>query len=310
MACSTGLPVEVAIRSFLEYYPSLGALISMVVVFINSLFITRLSIRNAFFLERSYMPALVYLLVSSGYYSSWEASLPLMAAFMILMGLSIIFKTYNHKKVCSGQLLMTGFYFGLAYLFYLPSFILCLLLIPLTLSFLRLFDLREWLAAFFGFMLPLFFSCHITWLFAGNFNSCISTLYDGLYVQQLHITTYEYWHNMPHSFSHVTPLEWTFIGAISVVTIMSLIRTLKLHAIQKAKPLKVYKMMVCFIVLVGVVMIVYPNWALSAMPIMAIPLAVIVPNYYNGLRPTFFSNFLYALILGSAISIQILSLFF
>lgn len=301
------LPVEAWIRGFLVRYPQGAAVVSMILVFVNSLFITRLSIRNAFFLERSYMPALIYLLVSSGYYSSWDTLMPLLAALMMLMGMSVLLRTYNLKGVCAGRLMMAGFYFGMAYLFYLPAMLVGLLLIPLALNLFRMFDIREWVATAAGFVLPLFFTCHIMWLVNGDFIGPLVSLYDGLYVEQMPFVSAQYWSNMPQRVALVMPLEWTFIAALLVVTVMSMIRTLKNKMLQKTKPLKVYAMMVYMLIVVGGVMAVYPGLALSCLPILAIPMAVIVPTYYNGLRPTFFSNFLYVMILGTAVVIQILN---
>ena len=94
-----GVPLGSLIDHWISFVPGVGILLSSLLVFINSFFVTRVVIRNVIFLERTYMPAIIYLLVSSGYYNSYMSFRPMLVAFLLLVALEIIFRSYNYKPL-------------------------------------------------------------------------------------------------------------------------------------------------------------------------------------------------------------------
>lgn len=297
VAPPAGMPLGTLIDQWLEYVPGVGILLSSILVFVNSFFVTRVVIRNVIFLERTYMPAIIYLLVSSGYYNSYMSFRPLLVAFLVLAAAEIIFKSYNYKALATGPYMVVGFIFGTAGAIYAPALFLAAL-IPVGLFIFRLFDIREWIAAIGGWLMPLFFSAYGVWLAGGDFLSVIPACRDALMTPL----------GLP-SASLISSFEWTFIGCVAVLFVLSIVTFLGRSRSYKLKPFKVYIFFIWTLVIAALILAFVPCRSFYQLPILAIPLAVIIPTYFNSRKPNFISNFLYALMMGCAVVIHLLPFF-
>ncbi|WP_300681797.1 hypothetical protein [uncultured Rikenella sp.] len=294
---AAGTPLGVLIDGFLIRVPALGVLFSSILVFINSFFVTRIIIRNVIFLERTYMPSIIYLLISSGYYNNYLTFRPLLVAFLLLVAIEIIFQSYNYKPLSTGAYMTIGFIFGLSGAIYAPALLLVVLL-PVGLTIFRLFDLREWVAAFGGWLIPLFLSAYGVWLAGGEFLSLITSCRDALLAPQ----------PLP-SIEYFSSFEWTFIGCVVILFILSLITFFGRSRSYKLKPFKAYMFFIWMLLANLLSLIVLPSRSLYQLPIVAIPLAVIIPTYFNSRKPNFLTNFLYVLMMGCAIVMHLLPFF-
>lgn len=297
VAPPAGMPLGTLIDQWLEYVPGVGILLSSILVFVNSFFVTRVVIRNVIFLERTYMPAIIYLLVSSGYYNSYMSFRPLLVAFLVLAAAEIIFKSYNYKALATGPYMIVGFIFGTAGAIYASALFLAAL-IPVGLFIFRLFDIREWIAAIGGWLMPLFFSAYGVWLAGGDFLSVIPACRDALMTPL----------GLP-SASLISSFEWTFIGCVAVLFVLSIVTFLGRSRSYKLKPFKVYIFFIWTLVIAALILAFVPCRSFYQLPILAIPLAVIIPTYFNSRKPNFISNFLYALMMGCAVVIHLLPFF-
>ena len=293
----SGTPLGSLIDRWLESLPGIGILLSSVLVFINSFFVTRIVIRNVIFLERTYMPAIIYLLVSSGYYNSYMSFRPLLVALLLLIAAEAIFRSYHSKTLATGQYLVIGFILGSAGAIYAPALFLGALL-PVGLFIFRLFDIREWIAAVGGWMLPLFFSAYGVWLSGGDFLNvaveCKEALTTPLALPPAKL---------------FSSFEWTFIGCVAVLFILSIVTFLGRSRSYKLKPFKVYIFFIWMLAVSAAILAFVPCRSLYQLPILAIPLSVIIPTYFNSRKPNFISNFLYALMIGCAVVIHLLPFF-
>lgn len=292
-----GMPLGRWIDGWLIQLPVLGIVLSSILVFINSFFVTRIVIRNVIYLERTYMPAIIYLLVSSGYYNSYMSFRPLLVALLMLMAAEMIFRSYSYKALATGRYLIIGFLFGTAGAIYAPALLL-VALIPVALLIFRLFDLREWLAALTGWFLPLFFSAYGVWLSGGEFSSVASDAWLVLSTPTA----------LP-SYTLFSSFEWTFIGCVVVLFVLSIVTFLQQRRTYKLKPLKAYLYFMWMLLIWVAVWIFAPCRSLYQLPILALPLAVIIPTYFNTRKPNFISNFLYVLMIGCAVVIHLLPFF-
>lgn len=297
IAPAAGMPLGTLIDSWLGHFPVIGILLSSLLVFVNSFFVTRIVIRNVIFLERTYMPAIIYLLVSSGYYNSYMSFRPLLVALLLLIAVEIIFKSYNYKGLATGAYMVVGFIFGTAGAIYAPALFLVALL-PVALVLFRLFDLREWVAAFGGWLLPLFFSAYGVWLAGGDFAGVFSECREVLLT--------------PKSLPPVglfSSFEWTFFGCVAVLFVLSMLTFFGRSRSYKLKPFKVYIFFIWMLVVAVLILTFVPSRSFYQLPIVAIPLAVIIPTYFNSRKPNFVSNFLYMLMMGCAVVIHLLPFF-
>lgn len=291
------MPLGRLIHDFIVAWPVVGLLISSLLVFINALLVTRIVIRNVIFLERTYMPSIVYLLISSGYYNSYLSCLPLIVSLLLMVAAEMIFKSYNDRNLSTGRYLTIGFTVGLAGMVYAPA-LLFVVLLPVALMMFRLPNVREWISAFAGWMLPIFFTAYGVWLAGGHFSEIVDTALEAIVTPK----------PMVPSVQLLTYFEWTFIGCVALLFVLSMITFFSRLRSFKLKQLKAYIFFIWVFIFTVAIITLVPCGSLYMLPVTATPLAVIIPTYFNSRKPNFVSNFIYVLMLGCAVMIHILPL--
>lgn len=291
-----GTPLGKIIRDILIELPLLGVVMSGLLVFINSFMVTHLVVSNVMFLERSYMPSIIYLLISSGYYSSPISFAPLFATLMLLIACQLILRSYNDNGLSSGSYLTIGFTVGMAGLIYSPLLFLVIML-PIALIIFRPPDIREWIAALGGWLMPIFIFCYVTWLVGGDFTQTPITMWQSA-MHRLPLPEPQY----------LDLIEWTFVGCTALLTITAII-TFITHPRQfKPKQFKAYILMLWMLITSTLITTLLPGGSLIMLPVIALPFAVIIPTYFCGRKPNFYTNFIYALMVGCALMIHLLPL--
>lgn len=292
---AAGTPLAELIDRAFKAIPILGIILSFGLVFINSIVVTRICVKNAFFIERSYMPALIYVIVCSVNFNSFMAFRPLLVSTLILVATSITLGSYKQKVLATGTYLNIGFYLGLAATIWPPALMIAPLL-PISLILMRLFSLREWIAAGFGYSLPLLLAAYTDWLMGGdiavyitNFTTAISTPSN----------------NMP-SLSEISIIEWGLISTLGILVILSI---LKFFTRRKASHIKInqsYLYFVWMLIITLMIITLAPCRSMSMLPILATSLSVLIPTYFNAAKPSLIMNILYALLIFESIAIHVL----
>lgn len=123
----------------------------LLVTYQFSLF-NNIMLRNKAYNENSYIPALIYALIMFTFYDFFTLSPALISLTFILLVLDNIYLRIENKLE-DATILKTGFFMGIAVLFYLPSIIF---LIATVFSFAMLTSLvlRRYLLFLYGFLFP------------------------------------------------------------------------------------------------------------------------------------------------------------
>lgn len=276
--------------------PLLGVILSSILVIVNSLLVLRLCIKNVIFIDRNYMPALVYVIISAGYFNSYLSFRPLIVATLLLMAFNSVFRGYNIKSLISGVYLKIGILFGIAAVVYEPAIFLFPLLIVALMMF-RLVDFREWAAAIAGFAMPIFFAAYIGWLMGDGFVS--------YFVNYLEVVSSP--NAMVMDVSKLKITDWAFIIIICTLTVLSIFKfsRYKQRLSNKVKPYKAYIFFFVAQIILTVMLFVVPCRSMYFLPIAAVPLAVIIPVYFLSSKASFLSNFLYLMFIGTSIAIYL-----
>lgn len=286
--------VSLYLDGVIERFPSLCRALAALLAFVCSLVVAQLSIRSVLYLERTYMPSLLFVIISSAFYVAGESLLPLIVALLVLMAVRAIFRSYQIKNLATGAYLTAGVYFGIAATIYPPSAYLALMLFA-GLGAFRINDVREWTATLVGLALPLGLSFYVYWALGGDFVAQAE-----LYLQQL------YWHdNLRVVFDNFTPIDYTLWGVLFVLVVFSYVVFLISRSKYKLRSRMNYNYLMCLFLWALVVMIFSPSRTFYMMPVVAVPMSVVIPTYFASRRPTFLSNFLYALLIMSAIAMHL-----
>ncbi len=135
--------------------------ITIFLLFIQAFLINELTMRHRLFNETTLLPGVFYLLLTSMLQDFFPLSAILLGNLFLIIALDALMSSYKRPK-SAGAIFNTGFWIGLASLFY-SSFGFFLVLIFLGLSVLRNFVFKERLMLLCGFLVPFLFMS--TWFF-------------------------------------------------------------------------------------------------------------------------------------------------
>ena len=150
-------PLATAIEYAMGYLQA--ALIPLLVLgavlqFIQAIIINRLVNENKMIARKTYMPGVVFIILSSFMPAMLLFSQISLALTFLMLATAAVFRLTKKEKAY-GDVFDVGFLSSIAVLIYFPSIIL-ILFAYISLSSLRAFRAREWLAALFGFVTPFF----------------------------------------------------------------------------------------------------------------------------------------------------------
>ena len=153
--------LSVFFRNAIGNNPLVEGGIVIVVLFLQAVLLNNLAMRHRLFNESTLLPGLFYLLMTSMLQDFFPLSAILFGNLFLIIALDALLSTYKRPN-CAGAIFNTGFWVGVASLFY-SSFVFFLLLILIGLGLLRNFSLKERLMLLSGFLVPSLFMS--TWFF-------------------------------------------------------------------------------------------------------------------------------------------------
>ncbi len=103
--------------------------------------------------KQSYLASAFYVLLVGLLNNSWMLSPAFIATTFVILCLHNYFQSYNNRSF--SPLFNSGFYIGIASIIFPPSALL-LLAVFVANFFVRLFSIKEWVASFIGFVIPIY----------------------------------------------------------------------------------------------------------------------------------------------------------
>ncbi len=138
-------------------------LLGTVLTYFQAVIINNFSIKAKLFENNTYLPALIYILLTSTHPSFFTLSPSLMGLTMILLGLGKLLSHVEFRAKKDLHIIMIGLFLGSAPLFYLPL----IFIIPISLVLLALFSntaLRRYLLLLFTSITPLSMAFFYYWI--------------------------------------------------------------------------------------------------------------------------------------------------
>ena len=265
--------------------------ISLLFVVLQAFFLTNVINKQGVLRETSHLPALLYVVLMSCFPEQLSFNPLLFANFFIIVVLNSIFNFYRSDTAVF-EVFNAGVFIGLASLFYWPS----LFLFPLTMAslfVLRPFNIREWAVSFLGVLLPfVFFGVVLFWLDMLSVNS-IKSILEPLYRVQ---------------FS--TAYNGTYIiltAILAIILIASLWRFSRdLNNFSKLRARKFLAIIVWFFLFAALSYLVASKNSMIGLSFLAIPLSVIISNYFLSLKNQLLAELVFLLLLAAVIYNQVL----
>jgi len=143
-----------------------GRILTVMVVLVNSIMLTRIANRNMLYVIKAYLPATLYLLISSGIYFAASSLSVHLAAMLIILALARFFSSFR-REINAGGCFTGGLLTGIATLFY-GNVVVLIPFIHIALSLLRR-SWRENVLAVTGALIPLFICAYTDWILGRGF---------------------------------------------------------------------------------------------------------------------------------------------
>ncbi|OFX17765.1 MAG: hypothetical protein A2033_02250 [Bacteroidetes bacterium GWA2_31_9] len=240
--------------------------------------------------KRSYLPALIFILLSSSINEIKYFQPVIMANFFIIFSLIQIFDTYKIEKVFS-NFFNSGFLISVASLFYFNS-IYFIVIVWIGLLIIRDFNFREWIITFIGIITPYFIAFAIYFVF-DDINIFLINIQKNLAFEKTMIQYNQY--------------DIAFFSYVVLITVISIFYLITIFNTQKISTRHYYLTFIFFICLIIVLFVLSPSASAELIYTISIPLTFILSNYLLNSTSLLFTEIIFTLLVASIGFLQFLS---
>ena len=280
------MPLGKGLSGFLSGHPVWKEIYLFLLSFFSALSLTRILSRNMIYRERTFLPVVVFPLVAFGYTSSAVTPAALTAAFLLVFAAGNMIKSHKREENIS-YFLHAAVALGFATLLYAPSVVFFLLL-PVGFALFRQ-NGRSIVAATFGYFLPLFFCSYVLWGMGENFGDTTRRMLSILMTpssETLFVFRMEAW-------------DFVLSGLFLLLALLARIGFAKGQVRIRRRALRGFFLFFWMLV-VSFGMVILPCRSLDMLPVLAVPLAAVIPVVFTR-KNGWFSNLLYLLMVWSVI---------
>lgn len=270
--------------------PLVGKLIALALTFTIGIYILNINGRYMLVKQRSYLPLLFYVFLSSAIVPL-QRLLPVIPAMLFTVGaFDYLLGTYQ-KKLPLDNLYRTGILISLATLFYAPAIFLVIWLF-IGLAILRPFRLREWLVVLVGIATPWFF-----WIFYCYWYDYSTAIPAETVLKNISVET-----NV--SFDSLGPL--ILILFLAPALLASLFRIFHNLGMQKISIRKFQNILLWLLLFSIFLNTAIPQASYELTYLAAVPLSLFTAAYFVNCRSRFWSELLFALMASGWIALQLI----
>ena len=263
-APDTLMPIEGWLMGLLGKYPVWGEILRFATVVLAAFGTARVIIRHSVYRERTYIPALIYLLVALGYYSSVRTPMLALEAFLLVFAVDNML--LSHKRTENfGYFLQAAVALGVMPLLYAPT----LVFLPLLVVGFFLFrqNWRSVVTALIGYLFPVFLCCYAWWGMDGEFLEPVYRLWSILITPAA----------TPIEFSAMGPWEYILTLLFFGLTIYSILLFAGRYKTTRSRAKRGFVIFIwAWVCTLG--MIALPCRSLDMLPLIAVPMAALIPG--------------------------------
>jgi hypothetical protein len=279
---------------FVQSMEFIQKLIAFVLVLAIAFLLVRLNTRFIIINNRTYLPALVYLLIISGIPDIQKLNPALISTFLMLLIIELILDSYRYESLFYG-FFTAAFFLGIGCLIY-PFLIFYLITLWAGILLLRKFNWREWVFSIIGFVTPFLFAFSYYYIFEDKL----------AYVFEQYVPFFR----NSYDFQGYTPQVYVFVGIITFVMLIASQFLLQAYSARKILSRRAFSLLFwLFLNSLALFFIVDPA-SVEIIYIAAIPLSFLLSNYWVFVKATFWGNLFLILFILSAFFNQVSYYFF
>lgn len=288
------LPLYDSLFGYLQSMEFIRKILAFVLVLAVAFLLVRLNTRFIIINNRTYLPALVYIVLVSGIPDIQKLNPVLISTFLMLLIIEIILESYRYESLFYG-FFTAAFILGVGCLIY-PFLFFYLVTLFAGIILLRQFNWREWSFVLMGFLTPFLFAFSYYYIFEDKPN----------YVFGQYIPFF----NHSYDFQGYSLSVYIFLGITAFVMLIGSQFLVQAYSARKILSRRAYSLLLWVFLNSLALFFLIDQVTIEIIYIAAIPLSFLLANYWTFVKATFWGNLFLLLLLLSAFYNQVSYFFF
>jgi hypothetical protein len=262
------MPTYKLVREIIPVESLFGSVLTFGLILFQSLLLVRLNTRFIFINNRTYLPALFFVLITAAIPELQRLNPVIFSGFFLLLAVEQLFNAYRHEKVAY-EIFSASFLISLGATFY-PFLIFFLFIVWASLVILRPFIWREWVFSIIGFFLPWFFVFSYYYLIHGDPHKIF--------------TDYALIFGSGYKFKYYSGLTYGFVSFLVFLILLASQFIIKEYTGKKILPRKAFLLFLWLFVNTILVYLLVEQTSAELIFLGAIPVSYLLSNYFNFMR--------------------------
>jgi hypothetical protein len=281
------MPLFSIIEEVLHNLASFSCLISCILVIICAVLLNRLNIKFILIAERTYLPAIFYIILSSSYYQIQKLNPALFSSVFLLFAIERVLDTYKLEHLAY-EIFDAAFFIGVASLFHFNA-IYFVIYIWAGLIIMRPFYWREWVYSVLGIVVPYII------------------LFSIYYLADIHFD--KVWTPIKYSFIETNHAQLNYqnfilFGYFIFIFIAASIHMVGTFPVIKILARRAFNLLLIFFWLSVIIWIFIPGASFEMLYIASIPVSLLFSHYFVTVKSKFIYEIFFDLLVLMIIALQ------
>ena len=268
------MPLYAFFVNLMPVHSIAGTILALTLVILQSFLLVRLNTRFILINNRTYLPALFFVILTACIPDVQRLNPALFSGFFLLLALEKVLESF-HRNMLAHEIFMAALFLGAGAMFY-PFMVLMMLSLWVALAIIRPFNWREWVFTILGFLTPVFFLFSFFYLVYSDPNKVFYSFRDAFVTQ--------------FNLRHPSMLSLIFIGFTLLMLLISSQYMIRAYQTMKILPRKAFNIFLwVFLNCVGIYLVFKPA-SHELIFIAAIPVSYLLSHYFARIRSMFWGN--------------------
>jgi len=282
------MPLYKFISPYINYNCYVSKIIALVLAIMQSFYLSKLNKDFIFIKQRTFLHALIFLIILSSSLFTQYAIPALIANFFVLFSIDWLYSSYKKNKP-NIELFNAGFMMSVAGLIYFNAFIL---ITALFISYIILHSVKfkEFLVIITGFIAPIFILIGLLFLNDTLFlfkDEIIKSITDAKYNFKMNLSSY------------------IFYGYLLFILLISIFKIMSVYSTKKISSRTFMSSFFIFFLVSLMSYIIFPFVDIDILVIAAVPISYIITDGYVNSKNSFISELNFALLILTLLFAQL-----
>jgi hypothetical protein len=268
---------------------NLGVILSFLIVCLISFLVVNFNTTVFFINERTFLPALIYILLG-GFFPDHQLMNPVLPASIFLMLALYRIMDGFHKTGTAYNYFDAAVLISIGSLFYV-NLIWFGLLVIIGIAIMRTWNLNEIVISIIGLLTPWFITFGLYYVIGKDVHGLMKLIGDNLFTRAIY-----------YPFPKLTIVALIFSGALMVV---SLVHLIKLMNTKKIKSRKTFSLLIWSFIIAVIVYFAVPSVSIEITWLMGIPVSYFLTHYFVFVKKKLVPEILFSLFIIYILFIQI-----